>query len=276
MSSNVSTSEVIGGGTYNTDSTSTAYSFNLNGTTCVNNQETREGFPTLQTAVDASQPGDTLQLVGTCKGQTTFTHTVTVLGPGVLDGGGITPVIVPQGVFVLMGDLSITNGRGMLGGGVHNDGLLALDHTTVSGNHANDAGGGIYNSGGLEISDSCSITNNTSDGDGGGIDNSATGNALVSQCDISGNSATLGGGVANEGGTFELNQATIDGNTAPSGGGIWMSGGNVILQKGSTITGNTATGSPPLNAGGVFQLSGKLTINDTSTVTGNSPTDILP
>ena len=172
------------------------------------------GFSTLQDAVDASQPGDTLQLVGTCKGQTTFTHTVAVIGPGVLDGGGITPVIVPQGVFVLMGDLSITNGRGMLGGGVHNDGLLALDHTTVSGNHANDAGGGIYNSGGLEISDSCSITNNTSDGDGGGIDNSATGNALVSQCDISGNSANLGGGVANEGGTFELNQATIDGNTA--------------------------------------------------------------
>ena len=57
------------------------------------------GFPTLQAAVDDSQPGDTLQLVGTCKGQTTFTHTVTVLGPGVLDGGGITPVIVPQGVF---------------------------------------------------------------------------------------------------------------------------------------------------------------------------------
>ena len=57
----------------------------------------------------------------------------------------MTPVIVPQGVFVLMGDLSITNGRGMLGGGVHNDGLLALDHTTVSDNHANDSGGGLYN-----------------------------------------------------------------------------------------------------------------------------------
>ena len=274
--SDVGTSETSGGATYSTDLTSTGFQFALVGPTCVFNQETRMGFPTLQAAMDDSLPGDTLQLVGICKGQTTFTHTVAVIGPGVLDGGGITPVIVPQGVSVLMKDLSITNGRGMLGGAIHNDGFLGLDHTTVSGSHANDAGGGIYNSGGLEISDFSSITNNISDGAGGGIDNSATGHVVLSVCDISGNSAEVGGGVANEGGSFGMNQTTIDGNTAASGGGIWMSGGNVVVQDGSAITGNTATGSPPLNAGGVFQLSGTLTINDTSTVTGNSPTDILP
>ena len=45
-------------------------------------------------------------------------------------------------------------------------------------------------------------------------------------------------------------RSPIDGNTAEGGGGIWLAGGTVTLDDGSTITHNTATGTPPLNAGG--------------------------
>jgi hypothetical protein len=271
VDSDVGDSLALGDVFFSTDSTSTGSVVRLPGPACVTNQATRMGFPTLQSAVDSALPGEVLQLVGTCYGQTKFTRDVVVQGPGVLDGeGDVTPVVVAQSANVGLTDLSITNGVGDLGGGIRNDGTILLARATVSGNKANDKGGGIYNTGGMQISNNCSITSNTAGSVGGGIYNS--GGVLDHSCTISHNSAVDGGGVATTGRVFEMRQATIDGNTASGrGGGVYHLGGNLTLNDGSTITGNTASAG-----GGVFKADPSLPfeIDDTSSVTGNTPDDI--
>lgn len=283
----VPTLSLAGDTTHSADAESTAFfvsvvshSWATTDVTCVTNVETGRDYATLQAAQDLAAPGEELQVNGTCHGQTIFTHDVDVTGPGVLDGeGSVTPVVVNDDVSVSIADMTITNGEGVLtfgtvrlGGGVWNDGSLALDGANVTGNTA-DQGGGIYNTGSMQISNS-SITSNTA-GTGGGISNS--GDVTVDVVDISNNSAIDGGGVANFGnGNFTMIGATIQGNTAINHGGgilIGSSGGSVVLQGGSTITGNTAD-----LGGGVFRsiLSDTATINDTSSITGNTPDNVFP
>ena len=69
--------------------------------TClVSNQRTGVGTRSLQAAVDASSPGDTLIVKGTCVGGTTIPKSLTIrgqsnpaFGPATLDGGGTQRVL---------------------------------------------------------------------------------------------------------------------------------------------------------------------------------------
>jgi predicted outer membrane repeat protein len=74
---------------------------------------------------------------------------------------------------------------------------------------------------------------------------------------LSGNTATLGGGIYNQG-TLDVRGSTLAGNTASdSGGGIYNLGTATVQQ--STLSGNTATSA----GGGIFNAaSGMLTIDD--------------
>lgn len=82
---------------------------------------------------------------------------------------------------VALAGLTITNGRvsrtyDAYGGGIYNDGTLALINCTVSGNSVTATysdyarGGGIYNGGTLTVTNSI-ISGNLATGDGGGIAN---------------------------------------------------------------------------------------------------------
>jgi hypothetical protein len=108
---------------------------------------------------------------------------------------------------------------------------------------------------------------------GGGIDNLGT--LVLSDCTVSGNSASTGkgGGIYNDG-TLLMIGSTVSGNSAQQGGGIFNVGGLVLTN--CTIYGNTAHGSSPVSGngpyagGGIYNFSsGSLTLND-CTVAGNS------
>src|SRR5262249_20243623 len=88
---------------------------------------------------------------------------------------------------------------------------------------------------------------------GGGIDN--FGALTLSNCTISGNSASQGGGIANHNGsasnTLAIIDTTLSGNSATSaGGGLVINGGMVTLSN-CTLTGNEAVGGGA-SGGGIY------------------------
>lgn len=86
---------------------------------------------------------------------------------------------------------------------------------------------------------------------GGGIYNTH-GPLTLTDCTVSGNTATLswGGGIYNERGSITLDHTTVTGNSAvTAGGGIFsQSPSTVTLQNGSSVSGNSAPAEP--NCGG--------------------------
>jgi hypothetical protein len=96
---------------------------------------------------------------------------------------------------------------------------------------------------------------------------------------ISGNTATIGGGVlitnstSGTNTTATLDGVTISGNmatggTATEGGGIYNDGASLIIQNGSMITGNMATGVLG-SGGGLFNNTGGTLMVTGSTISGN-------
>jgi predicted outer membrane repeat protein len=102
------------------------------------------------------------------------------------------------------------------------------------------------------------------DGYGGGILNFGT--LTMSNCNVSGNSATSygrgGGGIYNSG-TITITNTIISGNTAYDGGGIFNSG--TLTISASTVTKNSASGK----GGGIYNdFTGTITLINTK-VSGN-------
>jgi hypothetical protein len=171
---------------------------------------------------------------------------LTITGPGAntltvqRSTAGGTPnfsvFTINSGKVVTISGLTISNGKAAAGGGIFNQGTLALSACTVTGNSApNSSGGGILSqaSGGPAT---VTITNST----------------------ISGNSSFNGGGILNFAATgtatLTINNSTINGNSVPgSGGGIYnfAQGGNTatLTITNGTISGNSATGGL---GGGIF------------------------
>jgi hypothetical protein len=177
---------------------------------------------TLQAAVDAASPGDTLAVQGICHGDTVVNKNLAIQGTRfvvnanfstphggvpviqVLDGddaSGSVVTVLP-GVTVALRYLIIENGTGgdgatgsfgggfTVGGGIDNAGALTLQGVLITNNTAS-SGRGIYNEGGSLTSRSRSIvTANTATGPGSG-----------------------GGGIFIAGGTVNLGEMAIFGNT---------------------------------------------------------------
>ena len=120
--------------------------------------------------------------------------------------------------------------------------------------------------GGVEVVSISGLTiTGGSAGDGGGISNSGT--LTLTDCTLSGNSATAGGaggGISNHGGTMALTDCTLSGNSATGGdaaGGIFNFG--TLTLTDCTLSGNSATGVGGFGgAGGGIANSGTMALTD--------------
>jgi len=175
--------------------------------------------------------------------------------------------------FGVTGTITLTTGELLVNKGItiHGSGP---DHLTVDGNHASGVfyvqldGGGAASIAGLTITNG-----NAGNGWGGGISNESS-MLTVSNCTISGNSASgvfgVGGGIANDdvisNATLEILNCTISGNSAgDNGGGIYNYGGSntaTLRVINSTLSGNSAH----FYGGGIYNI---------SAYGGSAPADVL-
>jgi hypothetical protein len=132
-------------------------------------------------------------------------------------------------VTIVNSVVSNNTSTGSGGGGIWFDegNTLTIQNSTLSGNHAAYRGGALYFDDGtsLVVISSTLSDNHAGEGErqsgwGGAIVLSRlTGDALIANSTISGNTVTgFGGGIAVLSGNLDLEQATISGNTATSGG----------------------------------------------------------
>jgi len=233
-------------------------------------------FTSIQTAIDASCYGDTIAL-----GEEIFTEpftvykNVTVLGKGA--GKSIVQaasepelatsrvITVTPGTETTIEGLTIRYGNATLGtfpenggGGIFNQGILTLTHSTIFSNTA-EIGGGIFNLGDSQTVSAnitfCNFIENVAY-TGGGISNygnvSGTAIAQITNSTFLTNHASgSGGGVSNTAymgsGSMTIANSTFSKNSATSvGGGIATDGfmGNTsLLLKGSTLSENSAGAS---------------------------------
>jgi nitrous oxidase accessory protein NosD len=199
----------------------------------------------LTRAIAAADPGDRLNVFGTCRGNYVIDKSLRVFGntqasaPTTLDGNGSGRVltVLPRrtsAVNVTLARLVVTGGgeggievgegtvvalnrstvRGnsatnRVGAGIQTGGDLTLNNTTVSGNRAVLAGGGIYNFGDLTLNSS-RLTGNTTGGGGGGLFSEGT--AVLNFSRVTGNTAgDIGGGILSVN-TLTLNSTVVSGN----------------------------------------------------------------
>lgn len=202
-------------------------------------------FTAVQTAVDASEAGDTLVLADeTFVENVLIDKSITLTGEEgtVLDGNGAGGVMtVTDGVTVKIQVLMVTNGRSDFGGGIENLGTLLLDSVVISGNLANLEGGGIDNFGGhLTIVNSLIQGNIAHSGGGISSDTMLT----LSHSLITHNRATeAGGGLYNYEHGYILNSSLVENLVTGqgSGGGIYNEGNlslvGTLVQENSTVWG---------------------------------------
>lgn len=212
---------------------------------------------TLRSVMSAAAPGDMIvfNVTGTItltQGFLEINKALIVSGPGsgklLISGADTFPVFqVDSGVSAVISGITIEHGYDSFatgGGGIRNEGALALVKSVVSDNLNGDDGAdgeGIYNAGILTLFGS-TVSDNFSSNDGAGIYNSGT-LELVSST-LSGNGCGLpgasGGGIYNSGsGTITLVNSTVSANAVHDGGlgaGIYNIGSLKLL--GSTISNN--------------------------------------
>jgi hypothetical protein len=153
----------------------------------------------------------------------------------ILDGEGNLTVdgnedhrvfFVQGGVDAELGGLTVTRGRASsaeddAGGGILNNGSLALVDCSVRGNTALGAGG-IGNVEATLTLTNTTVSGNTAENEGGGIGHSG-GVVMLINSTVSGNSGSQGGGIWSDNGDAALMHSTVSGNSADSGSAIWTS-----------------------------------------------------
>ena len=194
--------------------------------------------------------------------ETTGTETITGPAAGVtVSGNNASRVFqVDANVRASISGLTITGGQNNYGGGLLNNGTVALYNCTIT---ANSATGGPYaNGGGLDNSGSmtatgCTITDNSGgNGGGAGLEN-YHGTATLINCTFSGNTASGdGGALSTYGGATTLTNCTVSGNAAHNGGGLLNNGS-------TTLTNCTVSDNSSYEGGGVQNIS----VSGTTTLT---------
>ena len=162
------------------------------------------------------------------------------------------------------------------GGGISTSSAAVITNCTIADNSATYGGGGISTSGSLTM-ENCIIINNSAV-NGGGIRNSWGSATAITNCTISGNTATDNKSSGDGGALYSFNSksapvirnCTISGNSAWSnGGGIYNGEAKSCIITNCTITDNTATGDSS-EGGGVYHYYNCAAVITNCTITGNS------
>jgi predicted outer membrane repeat protein len=210
-----------------------------------------------------------------------LTHSISIEGPEADmltvrrgDAFGVYRILtVGASATVRLAGLTVADGLGdVVGGGILNRGVLAIDSSTIRGNDVLadvGSGCGIANFGMLSVTHS-TIRDNVGVCIGGGIANDGT--LTVADSTFSGNRGSDGGGIANDG-TLTITNSTLSGNTAfVEGGGIY-SQGEALHTRNTILAGNTAPVGPDLV--GSLTSSGYNLIGKSEGGSGFDKTDLL-
>jgi hypothetical protein len=237
----------------------------------------------LRDAIAKAAAGDSINFTvnGTIilnSGELVISKNLTINGPGAnlltVSGNGVSRVFrIASGFTVAISGLTIANGNTTLGGGIHNSGSLTLTNTALSGNVATLNGGGVYNLGpALNITSSTLSGNSTAvDGNGGALYNN--GAATLTNATLSGNSATLGGGIYFQLGSLTLTNGTLAGNSATlNGGGLYKYSSDPVNLKNTLIAQNTGGSNPDISGLAVNSQGYNLIGNTTGATIGGVTT----
>ncbi len=188
------------------------------------------------------------------------------------DGGGVCVTECAGYAGLDLGlDGAITGNRaGGLGGGVFlYDSGMDMSGGAIHDNSADSGGGVALMKSALLTMNSGGIERNTAANDGGGVLLAGGDNPSTLQQKgglITGNSATLGGGVYNSKAVFHLYGGSVDNNVAQDGAGVFLNGGRMEMSR-SSVSQNTATGT----GGGVCLANGSTLIeNEGYDIFGNA------
>jgi hypothetical protein len=135
--------------------------------------------------------------------------------------------------------------------------------TIAKGSLASGSGAGIQNAGSGTVNiTNCTLRNNSAPSDGGAICNKTTGTVNVIDSTISDNGSTFGGGISSSGGQVTVKGSTFSGNTAtgPPASGSSMFGGvgrggaidvgpGTLVVSNSTFVNNSASGGSGIFGG---------------------------
>lgn len=178
-------------------------------------------------------------------------------------------------------DLDIDGCSAYKGGGIYSysDSFTNLDikRSIIQNNTASsEDGGGIYIKDGNLTIENSSIINNTAASGGGGIyltEPSATSLSRVINTTISGNSASIGGGLfANNGAGTDISFSTIANNTASGdNGGIKRSGDTTLRLKATILADNSGGAKPNCSS---FTSEGYNIVSDTTNCDFSNSTDL--
>lgn len=260
-------------------------------TRCVNEFGTNGCFSSIETAVQNSNAGDTINVAGgEYQELVTVDKNLTITGVGAGGAGGppgnptSTLIIMPPsgqcgtngcvygppftinaGVTATLQNMEVAQSQAKAtghGGGIVNSGTLTLNDVFLESNESDQNGGGLQNAGAVFLNN-VSFTANADDsccGGGGGLSNSGT--ATLNNVTFNGNGANNGvGGAIYNSGTLNVTNAYFAHNTvcvcAPSGGGIYTTSTGTATLINVTFDSNNAS-----QGGGVDSEGGTLIVRN--------------
>ncbi len=173
------------------------------------------------------------------------TATVTISQLTIENSGGSN---FSSGVHVNAGTSATLDSIVISGGtyspAIYNSGTLDILDSRLTGNVSTFNGGGIFTAGPTTISDTL-IDDNSTNANGGGIYVGGAGGVSLTNVTLSGNSASVGGGLYNEY-DIDLVNATVTLNSATQSGGLHDNGGATTTLLNTIVAGNTG-GNPDAN-----------------------------
>ncbi len=220
---------------------------------------------------------------GNATGDLDITDAIIINGAGagvtIIDGNGAVVtdrVIHTHGsIDVTMNDLTIQNGQigtigdgfgsGNFGGGIYHESSGALNLTNVDllNNLAGHRGGGLETVGTSTLTN-CTISGNQSSW-GGGLVRATVALTTITNTTFSDNSVSSRGGALHVNSGFVVIENSVFSGNLSAGDGGGLSNGGTLSITNSTISGNGTTG----NGGGIYTAGGTTAVSN-STITNNT------
>jgi outer membrane protein assembly factor BamB len=217
-----------------------------------NNLNVPAQYPTIQSAIDAANDGDTVVVApgpDIYTGGTISSKAITVRSIDPNDKWIVNNTVISGFTFQSYGPNSVVEGFTISGGGIKINTYTSpvIRNCIITNNTATSMGGGIYcfgtNSSPSIIN--CDITNNYAFANGGGMCIGSSGSPAIIDCRITGNYAGStsgkGGGIYCSQGKPTIRNCVISDNFATNGGGIWMHPSVVGVIEDCKILNNKST-----------------------------------